>query len=34
VPTIAVNDIDLHYETTGTGAPLVMIGGLGLAGPD
>jgi pimeloyl-ACP methyl ester carboxylesterase len=34
VPTIAVNDIDLHYETTGTGAPLVMIGGLGLAVPE
>jgi 3-oxoadipate enol-lactonase len=30
VPLIAVNDIQLYYETHGTGAPLLIIGGLGL----
>jgi 3-oxoadipate enol-lactonase len=30
VPLIAVNDIELYYESLGSGAPLVMLGGLGL----
>jgi 3-oxoadipate enol-lactonase len=30
VPLIAVNDIELYYESHGSGAPLVMLGGLGL----
>jgi pimeloyl-ACP methyl ester carboxylesterase len=34
VPTTSVNGINLYYETTGTGPPLVMIGGLGLAVPE
>jgi pimeloyl-ACP methyl ester carboxylesterase len=31
VPLIAVNDIELYYESHGSGAPLVVLGGLGLA---
>ncbi len=31
VPTVAVNDIDLYYESTGAGFPLLMLGGLGLS---
>jgi len=31
VPLIAVNDIELYYESQGPGAPLVVLGGLGLA---
>lgn len=30
MPLIAVNDIELYYESHGSGAPLVMLGGLGL----
>jgi len=30
VPLIAVNGIELYYESRGTGAPLVVLGGLGL----
>jgi pimeloyl-ACP methyl ester carboxylesterase len=30
VPLIAVNGIELYYESHGTGAPLVVLGGLGL----
>ena len=30
VPPIAVNGIELYYESHGTGAPLVVLGGLGL----
>ncbi|HSZ42453.1 MAG TPA: alpha/beta hydrolase [Trebonia sp.] len=30
MPLLAVNDVHLYYESRGTGAPLVMIGGLGL----
>ena len=31
MPLIAVNDIELYYESHGSGAPLVVLGGLGLA---
>ena len=31
MPLIAVNDIELYYESHGPGAPLVVLGGLGLA---
>ncbi len=31
MPTVQVNDIDLYYETFGSGQPLVMIIGLGLS---
>jgi len=30
VPAIAVNGVELHYEAHGSGAPLVVLGGLGL----
>jgi pimeloyl-ACP methyl ester carboxylesterase len=30
VPKVAVNDIELYYESAGTGFPLLMLGGLGL----
>lgn len=30
MPLIAVNGIELYYESHGTGAPLVVLGGLGL----
>jgi 3-oxoadipate enol-lactonase len=30
MPLIAVNGIELYYESRGTGAPLVVLGGLGL----
>jgi 3-oxoadipate enol-lactonase len=30
VPLIAVNGIELYYESRGTGAALVVLGGLGL----
>src|SRR5580704_18295359 len=30
VPLIAVNGIELYYESRGTGAPLLVLGGLGL----
>jgi pimeloyl-ACP methyl ester carboxylesterase len=30
VPLIAVNGTELYYESRGTGAPLLVIGGLGL----
>jgi pimeloyl-ACP methyl ester carboxylesterase len=30
VPTIPVNDIDLYYEVTGEGAPVLLIPGLGV----
>jgi 3-oxoadipate enol-lactonase len=30
VPPIAANGIELYYESHGTGAPLVVLGGLGL----
>jgi len=30
VPLIAVNDVQLYYESHGSGAPLVVLGGLGL----
>jgi hypothetical protein len=30
VPLIAVNGIELYYESHGTGAPLVVLRGLGL----
>ena len=29
MPQVHVNGIDLYYETTGSGAPLVLISGLG-----
>ena len=31
MPSLQVNDIELYYESHGTGDPLVLIGGLGLA---
>ena len=31
MPQLKVNDIELYYESHGTGDPLVLIGGLGLA---
>jgi pimeloyl-ACP methyl ester carboxylesterase len=31
MPSLQVNDIKLYYESHGTGDPLVLIGGLGLA---
>jgi 3-oxoadipate enol-lactonase len=31
MPLLKVNDIELYYESHGTGDPLVLIGGLGLA---
>ena len=30
MPLIAVNGTELYYESRGTGAPLLVIGGLGL----
>ena len=30
MPLIAVNGIELYYESHGPGAPLVVLGGLGL----
>ncbi len=30
MPLIAVNGIELYYESHGTGAPLVVLAGLGL----
>jgi pimeloyl-ACP methyl ester carboxylesterase len=30
VPLIAANDVQLYYESHGSGAPLVVLGGLGL----
>ena len=30
MPLIAVNGIELYYESHGTGAPLLVLGGLGL----
>ena len=30
MPLIAVNGIELYYESRGTGAPLLVLGGLGL----
>ena len=30
MPLIAVNDVQLYYESHGSGAPLVVLGGLGL----
>jgi hypothetical protein len=30
VPLIAVNGVQLYYESHGSGAPLVVLGGLGL----
>jgi 3-oxoadipate enol-lactonase len=30
VPPIAVNDVELYYESHGSGVPLVLLGGLGL----
>lgn len=34
VPNLAVNGIDMYYESTGSGRPLLLLGGLGLAVPD
>jgi pimeloyl-ACP methyl ester carboxylesterase len=34
MPLLQVNDIELYYESHGTGDPLVLIGGLGLAVAD
>ena len=31
MPSLQVSDIELNYESHGTGDPLVLIGGLGLA---
>jgi hypothetical protein len=31
MPPLKVNDIELYYESHGTGDPLVLIGGLALA---
>jgi pimeloyl-ACP methyl ester carboxylesterase len=30
VPLVAVNDVELYYESHGLGAPLMVLGGLGL----
>lgn len=30
MPVVGVNDIELYYESHGSGAPLVLLGGLGL----
>ena len=30
MPLVAVNDVELYYEARGSGAPLVLLGGLGL----
>jgi hypothetical protein len=30
MPLIAVNDVELYYESHGSGTPLVLLGGLGL----
>ena len=30
MPLIAVNDVELYYESHGSGVPLVLLGGLGL----
>jgi pimeloyl-ACP methyl ester carboxylesterase len=34
VPSVAVNDIEIHYESTGDGFPLLLLGGLGLSVSD
>jgi 3-oxoadipate enol-lactonase len=34
MPLLAVNGIELYYESHGSGDPLVLIGGLGLAVPE
>lgn len=34
MPIVAINDIKIHYESTGDGFPLLMLGGLGLSVSD
>jgi 3-oxoadipate enol-lactonase len=34
VPTVAVNDVEIHYESSGSGFPLLLLGGLGLSVSD
>jgi pimeloyl-ACP methyl ester carboxylesterase len=34
MPSLKVNDVELYYESHGSGDPLVLIGGLGVSVPD